>query len=87
MLLASLIVGGKTLLLEQNQDVNDSSVIAAQAKDTPPDQREHTSRPMTRNDGTELEDSAALTGDLVATEAGEERQARARAKRTSGSRP
>lgn len=75
-LLASLIVGGKTLLLEQNQEVNDSSVIAVQTKDAPPDMHDKATRPMTRTDGNELADSSALSGDLVATESGEERRAR-----------
>ncbi|MBX3227130.1 MAG: ABC transporter permease [Labilithrix sp.] len=67
-LLASLIVGGKTLLIEQNQRVSDSDVIAVDQKDAPQAQREKTTRPLTRSDGDVLAESEALGGPLVASE-------------------
>jgi len=67
-LLASLIVGGKTLLIEQNQRVSDDDVIAIETKETPPNQRAKTQRPLTRSDAKELDETAALGDALVASE-------------------
>lgn len=67
-LLASLIVGGKTLLIDQNQRVSDTDVIVIESKDTPADMRDKTQRPLSRLDAKELDEAEALGDALVSAE-------------------
>lgn len=68
-LLASLIVGGRTLLIDQSQGITDSDVVVVEKNQAPPDKQDKTQRPLSRLDGAELEDSQSLDGAMVATEA------------------
>ena len=67
-LLASLIVGGRTLLIDQNQGITDSDVVVIEKNQAPPDKQDKTQRPLSRLDKSELEDSDSLNGALVAAE-------------------
>jgi putative ABC transport system permease protein len=71
-LLASLIGAGTTYLVSANQTVSDDDVVQARAKDPPPEQRERTSRPLTRADAEEVQKAGALEGAMVAPERSED---------------
>lgn len=68
-LLASLIVGGRTLLLDQNQGITDSDVVVVERDQPPPDMQDKTQRRLSREDRAELEGASALSGTIVAAEA------------------
>lgn len=68
-LLASLIVGGRTLLIDQSQGITDADVVVVERSDAPPDKMDKTMRPLSRLDKAELESSDSLDKPIVAAEA------------------
>jgi putative ABC transport system permease protein len=74
-LLASLIVAGKSFLLQSSQEASSSDVVQARAKAAPPKQRERTTHPLSRADAEALGASAALEGTLVAPERSQDKVA------------
>ena len=67
-LLASLIVGGRTLLIDQSQGITDADVVVVEKNQAPPDKQDKTQRPLSRLDQNELENSDSLDGAMVASE-------------------
>jgi putative ABC transport system permease protein len=67
-LLASLIVGGRTLLIDQSQGITDADVVIVEKNQAPPDKQDKTQRPLSRLDQAELENSNSLDGAMVASE-------------------
>jgi putative ABC transport system permease protein len=67
-LLASLIVGGRTLLIDQSQGITDADVVVVEKNQAPPDKQDKTQRPLSRLDQAELENSESLDGAMVASE-------------------
>ena len=67
-LLASLIVGGRTLLIDQSQGITDADVVIVEKNQAPPDKQDKTQRPLSRLDQAELENSDSLDGAMVAAE-------------------
>lgn len=68
-LLASLIVGGRTLLIDQSQGITDSDVVVVEKNQAPPDKQDKTQRPLSRLDTAELSNSESLGDAMVASEA------------------
>ncbi|MDF2696482.1 MAG: hypothetical protein K0S65_4865, partial [Labilithrix sp.] len=68
-LLASLLHGGETYLVQANQDVSDDDIIEVLRDEPPPSQRDRTTRPLSRSDATVLGDSAALHSAMVEPQA------------------
>jgi putative ABC transport system permease protein len=74
-LLASLIGAGETYLLGASQEASSFDVVEAHGKTPPPEQRERTTRPLSRADAAEIAESAPLAGAMVAPERSQDKLA------------
>jgi putative ABC transport system permease protein len=68
LLLASLMAAGESYLVGASQEASSDDVIEAIPHKAPPEARDHTTRPLSRADATELAEAAPLSGGLVAAE-------------------
>ena len=80
-LLASLLHGGRHMLLATNQSAADQDVIQVHTQDTPPAEREKTTRALSRADAEALAHDVTLAGAKVAAESSFDAWARYRSSR------
>src|SRR5262245_35224436 len=69
-LLASLLAGGKAVLMSSSQDATESDLVRVDRRDPPNSQRSRTRRELSRGDADELNSSRVLDGAMAATEQG-----------------
>jgi putative ABC transport system permease protein len=67
-LLAALLHGGETYLVHANQEASDDDVIEAHRDEPPPEQRDRTSRPLTRGDAISVGQAGVMRGAMVEPE-------------------
>lgn len=75
-MLAGLLESGQEALVRLNQGVNEKDVLRFHVDEPPQDQRERTTRPLSRRDGEVLATAPLLTGVGVIAEARREAKAR-----------
>jgi putative ABC transport system permease protein len=75
-LLASLLHGGRSFLVHADQEAGDDDVLQAYAEDPPPEQRDRTTRALSRADALALRQASELTGASIEPAADHDVQAR-----------
>jgi putative ABC transport system permease protein len=75
-LLASLLHGGRSFLMHADQEAGDDDVLQAYVEDPPPEQRERTTRVLSRADAVALRESSELAGASIEPASDHDVQAR-----------